>query len=77
MQLLEALLAEGVVGGPVGLVEGAPCRVDGSVHLGRRRVGHHADDLLGSRVDVLEGLAGIGLDQLSVNEHPLLGVDLH
>ena len=39
VQLLEALLAEGVVGRPVGLVEGPPGGVDGPVHLGRRRVG--------------------------------------
>ena len=49
VQLLEALLAEGVVGRPVGLVEGAAGGVDGALHLGRRGVGDLADDLLGGR----------------------------
>src|SRR5207248_3919683 len=39
------------------------------------RVGDAADDLLGRRVDVLERGAGVGLDELAVDEHAVLGVD--
>ena len=77
VELLEAALAEGVVGRPVGLVEGTAGRVDRPLHLGGRRVGHRTDHLFGGRVDVVEGLARVGLDQLPVNEHPLLRIDLH
>ena len=77
MQLLEALLAEGVVRRPVGLVEGASGTVDRPLHFSGGGVGDLADDFLGGRVDVVEGLAGIGIDELAVDQHPLLGVDLH
>jgi hypothetical protein len=77
VQLFEATLAEGVVRRPVGLVEGASGRIDGPVHLGRRRIGHLPDDLFGRRVDVAERSSGVGVDQLSVDEHPRFRVDLH
>ena len=51
--------------------------VDRPLHVVGRGVGDLAEDLLGGRVDVVERLARIGLDQLAVDEHPLLGVDLH
>ena len=41
----------------------ASSTVDRPLHFGGRSVGHLADDLLGRRVDVVEGLARIGIDQ--------------
>ena len=72
LQLGEAALAQLVVGGPVGLVEGAPGAVDGAVHVGARSVGHPSQDLFGGRVDVVERPAGVGFHELAVHEHPLL-----
>ncbi len=74
LQLGQALLAPRAVGRPVGLVEGAPRRVDGAVHLVGRRVGHLPDNLLGGGVDVVERLARVGADELAVDEHPLFVV---
>ena len=75
LQLGEAALAQFVVGGPVGLVEGAPGAVDGPVHVGARPVGHLSEDLLGGGVDVVEGPARGGLHELAVDQHPLFVAD--
>src|SRR5207248_8422888 len=48
---------------------------DGLPHLGLAPVGDLGEDLLGGRVDVVERGAGGGLDELAVDEHPVLGVD--
>ncbi len=70
LQLLEAVLAERVVGRPVGLVERPAGGDDGLVHVGRRAVGDLAEDLLGRRVDVVERCARCRLDELAVDQHP-------
>ena len=41
------------------------------------RVGDVAEHLLGRRVDVVEGLPGLGVDQLAVDEHPPLALCRH
>ena len=69
LQLQQALLAERVVGRPVGLVERAPRRGDGALHVVGRRVGDLTEDLLGGGVDVVEALPRRGFDQLTVDEH--------
>jgi len=77
MQLLEAARAERVVRRPIGLVEGPPGGVDRPLHLSRRGIGNLSDDLLGRRIDVVEAVARVRLDQLAVDQHPRLRVDLH
>ena len=72
MELLETAPAQGPVGGPVGVVEGPPCRPDGALHVVDRGVGHLAEQFLGGRIDVPERPAAARLDQLSVNQHPRL-----
>ena len=69
LQLLEAALAQGAVGRPVGLVEGPPGRGDRPLHVLGGGVGHLAEHLLRRRVDVLEPLARSCLDELAVDEH--------
>ncbi len=69
LQLGEALLAELLVRRPIGLVEGLPGGGDGLVHVVVAGVGHQSEELLGGRIDVLEGLARPGLDQLAPDEH--------
>ena len=51
LELLEAVLAEGPVGGPVGLVEGPPGGGDGPLHIFRGAIGHLAQQLLGGGID--------------------------
>ncbi len=69
LELFEAALAEGPVGGPVGLVEGPPRSRNGPLHVSHGPVGNVADDLLGRRVDVVEPLPRRRLDELAVDEH--------
>ena len=69
VQLAEALLAEGAVGRPVGLVERSARRGDGALHVVDTRVGDLAEHLFGGRVDVVEALARRGLHELAVDEH--------
>jgi hypothetical protein len=76
LELLQATRPQGAVGRPVRLVERPAGGGDGPPHVGRRRVGDAAEHLLGRRVDVLERLAGIGIDELAVDEHPRLRADL-
>jgi hypothetical protein len=69
LQLLEAALAERVVGRPVGLVEGPPGGVNGPLHVLGRSVGYFPQHFFGGRIDIVEPLARRGLDELTVNEH--------
>ena len=71
-QLRETVQPESVVGGPVGLVEGAARGGDGGVHVGRAGVGYVADGLFGSGVDVRVEAPGLGRYQLAVNQQPVL-----
>ena len=41
-------------------------------HVGAGAVGDRAEHLLGGRVDVVEGLAAFGVDELAVDQHALL-----
>ena len=75
LQLEQATLAQLLVGRPVRLVEGAPGGGDGGVHVLVTGVGHLAEHLFGGRVDVVEDLARRGLDELAVDQHPLLSVE--
>ena len=65
LELLEAVLAEGVVRGPVGVVEGPTGRVDGPAHVRGGGVGHLTDDLLGGGVDVVERPTRLGVHAAS------------
>ena len=69
VQLLETTLAKGVVGRPIGLVEAAAGRVNGTSHVLGRGVGHFAQHLFGGGIDVVEPLARRSLDELAVDEH--------
>ena len=69
LELQEALLAERVVGRPVGLVEGASRGRDGALHVLDAGVGDLAQHLFGRGVDVVEPLPGRRLDELAVDEH--------
>ncbi len=69
LELQEALLAEGVVGRPVGLVEGASRRGDGALHVLDAGVGDLTQHFFGRRVDVVEPLPRDRLDELAVDEH--------
>jgi hypothetical protein len=72
LELLEAAPPEGVVGGPGRLVEGAPGRGDGGVHVLGSAVGDPTDHLLGGRVDVVEDGAGFRIDEVPVDPHASL-----
>jgi hypothetical protein len=74
LQLEHAALAQLLVGRPGRLVEGPAGRRDGLVHVLVAGVGHLAEYVLGRRVDVVEHLARLGLDQLAVDQHPELAV---
>ena len=74
LELLEAALAEGVVGRPVGLVECAASGVDRAVHVRLRRVGDLSEHLLGGRVDVGERTR-LAVDELAVDQHPRFEAD--
>ena len=68
VQLQQTPLAQFVIGRPVRLVERAPRRVDGAVHVGLRRVGDLAEHVLVGRVDVGER-ARLAVDELAVDHH--------
>jgi len=63
-------------GAPHGLV-GAPRGPDGIVHIGGIRLGHLGQHLLGGRVDGLARLARAGIPELTVDEQPVRGLDVH
>jgi hypothetical protein len=69
LELLEALLAKGAVGGPVGLVERPAGGADGAVDVLGGRIGDGADALLGGRVDVLVRAAPARVDEFPVDQH--------
>ena len=69
LELEQAPLTERVIGRPTGLVERAPRGIDGTVDIGRRRVGDLTDDRFGRGVDVRER-PGLAVDELAVDEHP-------
>src|SRR5262249_27547668 len=75
LQLLEATLAEGAVGRPVRLVEGATGGVYRAVHVRVRGVRDLAQYVLGGRVDVDEP-ADLPIDELAVDQHPRLETNL-
>ena len=73
VQLLEAAAAQVVIGGPDGVVEGAPGRGDGRLHVGGGAVGGITQHLLGGGVDVGEGppeLASTSLPSMSRRGSP-------
>ena len=72
LELLETALTEGPIGRPLGLVERPASDIDGAAHLRRRRIDDGTEHLLGGRVHVVEGLAEVGGDQLSLDEHARL-----
>ena len=75
LELEHAALAQLLVRGPCRLVERPAGGGDGLVHVVVTGVGHLAEHLLGGRVDVVEHLARLGLDELAVDQHPLLAVN--
>ena len=72
LQLAEAADPQPDVGRPAGRVEGPAGGADGVVEVLGAAVGHHAEHLLGGRVDRLEGPARPGRPELSVDQQPLL-----
>ena len=68
LQLQQTTLAQGVISGPIGFVEGAARGVDGAVHVSLRRVGDLAQHFFRGRVDVGER-AGLTVDELAVDHH--------
>ena len=75
LELFEAPLAQRPVGGPVGLVECPAGGGDGRLHVAGRAVGDLTEDILGGRVDVVECLARLGIDELPVDKHSRFGLD--
>ena len=61
--------------GPLALVEGGAGGGDGPVDVGRRALGHPADQLLGVGGDDLDDVGAGGVDPLAADEELL--VDLH
>ena len=76
VQLPDAAHPEGEVIGPVGVVERMPRRGDRGVHVGRRSVGGHADDLFRRGIDVVIRRAVGGRDESPVDQHPFFAPDL-
>ena len=74
LQLADAALAERLVRRPGRLVEGPPGGGDGLVHVVVAGIGHRPQDLFGGGIDVVEGLAGLGVDELSVDQHAVLAL---
>ena len=72
LQLVEALLAEGVVADHEVVSKARRAAAIGGLHVGRRAVGDDAEHLLGGRVDVVEGLAALAVDELPVDQQPPL-----
>src|SRR5262249_53115260 len=68
-------LAEHVVRRPVRLVERAPGGRDRPAHVLVAAVGHLAENLFGGRVDVVELLARLRIDEGTVDEHPPLRLE--
>ena len=72
LELAQAPLPQLGVARPVRLVERPPGRGDRALHVVGARVGDRADDFLGRRVDVVVARSRRRLDELAVDQHPVL-----
>jgi hypothetical protein len=75
LQLEQAALAQLSVGRPRRLVEGTPSGRDGPFHVLVTGIAHLTEHFFGRRVDVVEHLSRLGLDELAVDQHPQLALE--
>ncbi|CAA0079410.1 Uncharacterised protein [Mycolicibacterium vanbaalenii] len=71
VQLPDARHTTPMVGRPFGVIKRGPCCRDCGSHVICTTVCGDTDDFLGGRVDVVEGAAIAGGDQLTADQHPL------
>jgi hypothetical protein len=72
VQLGQAVVTEVEIARPVGLVERAPRRADGTFHVGDGGVGRLTDHLFAGRVDHVEHRTAARMLEVAVDQHPLV-----